>query len=289
MEIVKDIQSARERINNIKKEEKRIGFVPTMGFLHKGHLSCVEISKKYSDYQVMSIFVNPIQFNNKNDFDTYPKDIMKDFELAEKAGIDLIFLPDDSEMYKNHLTYVNVETLSDHLCGAVRPGHFKGVFTVVSKLFNILLPDVSVFGQKDIQQAVSIEKMVLDLNFPIKIIIAPTVREDDGIAMSSRNKHLDQEQREKALSIIKSLRRAEEIIAQGSIKSKDIIIKMNEILRKGNPDKIDYISIVDYNNLYPVDRLTEKNVIAVAAFFGETRLIDNMIIEKNNGKFKCIY
>ncbi len=178
MLIVHTIKEARDHLASARSAGNRVGFVPTMGFLHPGHISLVETSRKYSDYQAMSIFVNKIQFNDKKDYESYPRELERDFEMARKAGVDLMFVPDDEEMYDNRLTYVDVDMLTEHLCGAHRPGHFRGVYTVVSKLFNIIQPQVSVFGQKDIQQAVTIEKMVRDLNFPVEIIIAPTVREE---------------------------------------------------------------------------------------------------------------
>ncbi len=289
MQIAKTIDEVRKIISEQKMAGKRIGFVPTMGYLHDGHLSLVEISGEHADFQVMSIFVNKIQFNDKKDFENYPRETERDLSLAESAGVDLVFLPGDDEMYRDRLTYVDVLTLTDHLCGAFRKGHFRGVFTVVSKLFNIVQPDVSVFGQKDIQQAVSIEKMVLDLNFPVRIIIAPTMREKEGLAMSSRNKHLSPDQRKRALAIYKSLRTAEEMIKSGEVKSAAILKKMQQTVNEGKPDKVDYISIASYKTLQPVDLIEDKSVIALAAFFGTTRLIDNMIIDKGVEGFKCIY
>lgn len=289
MKIVHTIKETRSIIAEQKKAGKKIGFVPTMGYLHEGHLSLVDISKKYSDYQVMSIFVNKIQFNDKKDYENYPRETERDCKLAEGAGVDLMFMPDDEEMYTDRLTYVDVATLTDHLCGAHREGHFRGVFTVVSKLFNIVLPDVSVFGQKDIQQAVSIEKMVYDLDFPVKIIIGPTMREKEGLAMSSRNKHLSADQRSRALVISKSLKAAEELLQKGEKSSSAIINEMTKIINSGKPDKIDYISITSYNTLQPVEKIDNKAVIAIAAFFGTTRLIDNMIIEEGDKGFRCVY
>lgn len=289
MEIARTIKETRSIIAEQKKAGKKIGFVPTMGYLHEGHISLVDISKKYSDYQVMSIFVNKIQFNDKKDYENYPRETERDCKLAEDAGVDLMFMPDDEEMYTDRLTYVDVLTLTDHLCGAHREGHFRGVFTVVSKLFNIVLPDVSVFGQKDIQQAVSIEKMVYDLDFPVKIIIGPTMREKEGLAMSSRNKHLSADQRSRALVIVKSLKAAEELLQNGETSSSAIINEMTMIINSGKPDKIDYISITSYNTLQPVEKIENKAVIAIAAFFGTTRLIDNMIIEKGDKGFRCVY
>jgi len=288
MKIVRKIEDVREAIREARRSGRSIGFVPTMGFLHDGHISLVEISKQHTGFQVMSIFVNRLQFNDVNDFNTYPKDLQRDFAIAEKGGVDLIFTPDDAEMYKNNLTTVDVDMLTENLCGAHRPGHFKGVFTVVSKLFNIVQPDVAVFGQKDIQQAVSLEKMVSDLNFPIKMIIAPIKRESDGLAMSSRNKHLSPEQRSAALALSRSLKRCEEMLKKGVIDSSEIIMEMRKVIEQGCPDKIDYISVVDYSTLKDTAIVGDKAVIAVAAFWGTTRLIDNMIAEREGSSFRCI-
>ncbi len=289
MRIVHTTSEVRDNVARARKEGKRIGFVPTMGFLHRGHLSLVEESKKHAQYQVMSIFVNRIQFNDPKDFANYPKDLERDFELARGAGVDLIFVPDDSEMYNNNLTFVDVEILTKNLCGAHRPGHFRGVYTVVSKLFNIIQPDVSVFGQKDIQQAVSIEKMTVDLNFPVRIIIAHTVREDDGLAMSSRNKRLSPDERKRAVAISRAMKSVEDLMRSGERSARAITIAMINVINESNPKKIDYISTVRYSDLALVDTITEKSVIAAAVFYGDTRLIDNMIVELDGGSARCIY
>jgi pantoate--beta-alanine ligase len=289
MQIVHTINEVREHVARARKEGKKIGFVPTMGFLHRGHLTLVEESKKHARYQVMSIFVNRIQFNDPKDFTNYPKDLERDFDLARDAGVDLIFVPDEGEMYRNNLTFVDVDILTKNLCGAHRPGHFRGVYTVVSKLFNIVQPDVSVFGQKDIQQAVSIEKMTADLNFPLRIIIAPTVREEDGLAMSSRNKRLSPDERKRAVAISRALKSAEDLLRSGERSARAVTIAMVNIINESNPKKIDYISIVRYGDLELVDTITEKSVIAAAVFYGDTRLIDNMIVEPEGGKTRCIY
>lgn len=288
MKIVHRIDEVREAVREARKSGKRIGFVPTMGFLHDGHISLVTISKEHAEFHVMSIFVNRLQFNDVNDFNTYPKDLERDIATAEKGGVDLIFIPDDSEMYKNNLTTVDVDMLTENLCGAHRPGHFRGVFTVVSKLFNIVQPDVAVFGQKDIQQAVSLEKMVADLNFPIKMIIAPIKRESDGLAMSSRNKHLSPEQRAAALALSRSLKKCRELLASGVTESVKIISEMKKVIEEGRPDKIDYISVVDYTTLKDADNVGDKAVIAVAAYWGTTRLIDNMIAEREGNTYRCV-
>jgi len=289
MKTVHTIEDVRSIVRSARAEGATIGFVPTMGYLHRGHTSLVEASRKLSGFQVMSIFVNRIQFNDPGDFAKYPRDLERDLAIAGNAGVDLVFVPDDEVMYRDQRTGVDVDLLTDHLCGAHRPGHFRGVFTVVSKLFNIVLPDVAVFGQKDIQQAVSLEKMVADLNFPLEIIIAPTVREDDGLAMSSRNKHLGVDERKRALCINRSLKRAAEMIASGERSASDISRAVGDIIAEGSPDKIDYISVVRYSDLQPADEISRKCVLAVAAFFGSTRLIDNMIIEERDGGFACIY
>ena len=289
MEIVNTITAVRDNVARARKAGRRIGFVPTMGFLHQGHLSLVEESKRHTDYQVMSIFVNRIQFNDPKDFTNYPIDLERDFSLARTAGVDLMFVPGEGEMYKNNLTFVDVEVLTKNLCGASRPGHFRGVFTVVSKLFNIVQPDVSVFGQKDIQQAASIEKMTADLNFPVRIIISPTLREDDGLAMSSRNKHLAPDERKRALAISKSLKKAEEMIAAGERKSGAIVASMKKIIEQSDPAGIDYISTVSYDDLEFTGDIAAKSVIALAVFYGTTRLIDNMIIEFSGGAPRCLY
>ncbi|MBP6991351.1 MAG: pantoate--beta-alanine ligase [Spirochaetes bacterium] len=289
MHVAKTIKDVRDHVAAARKSGKRIGFVPTMGYLHEGHLSLVAESKKHAEYQVMSIFVNRIQFNDPRDFDKYPIDLDRDYRLAEGAGVDLVFVPDEREMYKNRLTYVDVDLLTEHLCGAHRPGHFRGVYTVVSKLFNIVQPDVSVFGQKDIQQVVSIEKMVADLDFPIRIIIAPTVREMDGLAMSSRNARLSPDERTRALAISRSLKKAEEMLRAGERGTAAIAAAMRKEIESSAPTSIDYISIVRYADLAPADAVTEKSVIATAVFYGVTRLIDNMIVEVGEGGVRCVY
>ncbi|HPS58949.1 MAG TPA: pantoate--beta-alanine ligase [Spirochaetota bacterium] len=289
MKVVSRIDDVRAAVRQARTEGKTVGFIPTMGYLHDGHLSLVETSKKNTGFQVMSIFVNRLQFNDKNDFTNYPKDLEHDFAMAEKCGVDLLFTPEDSEMYRNALTTVDVSLLTDNLCGAHRPGHFKGVFTVVSKLFNIVQPDLAVFGQKDIQQAVSIEKMALDLNFPLKIILAPIIREKDGLAMSSRNKHLSAQHRADALVLSASLKRAEDLILKGERNVSRITTEIESIIMKGKPDRIDYISAVRYDDLSYIDRIDGRSVIALAAFWGTTRLIDNMIISREGDTYKCIY
>ncbi len=288
MDTVATIAETREKVRAARRAGKTIGFVPTMGFLHEGHLSLVRESKKRSDFQVMSIFVNRIQFNDANDFSAYPRAMERDCDMARDAGVDLVFAPDENEMYRAPVTYVDMDGLTGHLCGAHRPGHFRGVFTVVSKLFNIVQPDVSVFGQKDIQQAVSIEKMTADLDFPVEIVIAPTVREPDGLAMSSRNARLSADARARSLAIVKSLRRAEEMLRAGERSAAAVTAGMRDVLGAGSPESVDYVSLVRYADLLPAERVDQKSVIALAAFFGGVRLIDNMIVETGGG-VRCVY
>ncbi|HNX22821.1 MAG TPA: pantoate--beta-alanine ligase [Spirochaetota bacterium] len=288
MKIVYKIDDVRAEVKAAKRQDKIIRFVPTMGFLHQGHISLVKIGRENSEYVVMSIFVNKLQFNDLNDFNGYPKNLERDMEMAEKGGVDLLFIPDDKEMYQNNLTTVDVGLLTDNLCGASRPGHFKGVFTVVSKLFNIVQPDVAAFGQKDIQQVVSIEKMVFDLNFPIKIIVAPIIRESDGLAMSSRNKHLNEKQRKDALALNRSLQACRKLIDSGERDVKIITDSIRSVIQEGSPDSIDYVSMVRYEDLSYIKKIEGKAVVAVAAFWGTTRLIDNMIIDKTDNGYVCI-
>jgi pantoate--beta-alanine ligase len=287
MIIARTIEEARAAVSAARRDNKTIGFVPTMGALHDGHLSLIHEAKKRASFTAMSIFVNRIQFNDLRDFEKYPRDDARDLALAQDAGVDLVFIPAHETMYAAALTFVDTTTLDRTLCGATRPGHFKGVCTVVAKLFNIMQPDVAVFGQKDIQQVRIIEKMTEDLNFPLRIVVAPIIREKDGLAMSSRNIHLSPDQRIRALCISKSLHKAEKLIAEGKVSPKDLEAEVRREIGLGSPDSIDYVSIVDYATLQETSVLGEKTVLAVAAFFGTTRLIDNMIITKE-GSYTCI-
>lgn len=263
-----------------KRENKAIGFVPTMGCLHEGHLSLIKAAKKHADLAVISIFVNPIQFGPEEDFHKYPRDLKKDELLARGAGADVLFYPSAEEMYpEDHMTYVNVEKITDALCGSSRPGHFKGVATVVTKLFNIVKPDIAYFGQKDAQQAFVIKKMAQDLNMGIDIKIMPIIREDDGLAMSSRNTYLSQEERKDAAVLYNSLIKAQELIAGGEKRPLEIIKVMKDMILAKKTAKIDYVSIVDTKNLKCVDKVSGELLIALAVYIGRTRLIDNIIVK----------
>jgi len=265
----------------LKKEGKSIGFVPTMGYLHEGHLSLVKTAKKHTDVVVMSIFVNPLQFGQDEDLDKYPRDFKHDEEMARSAGVDVIFYPSAKDMYpEGYATYVNIDGLSDDLCGKSRPGHFLGVATIVAKLFGIVKPDLAYFGQKDAQQAVIIKKMVEDLNMGIEIKILPTVREPDGLAMSSRNTYLSEAERADAAILYKSLKKAEELIKLGERESKKIIKTMRTMIEARPAAKIDYISIVDTKELTDMNTISGDALIALAVSVGKTRLIDNIIVKE---------
>ena len=279
MEQINKISDIRNRVNELKREGKTIGFVPTMGYLHEGHLSLVDEAKKYSDIVIMSIFINPTQFGPNEDFDSYPRDFERDEKLAEARGTDIIFYPDVKEMYPSEiLTWVNVEKITDVLCGAKREGHFRGVCTVVTKLFNIVKPDIAIFGQKDAQQAAVISKMVEDLNMDIKIKIAPIVREADGLAMSSRNVRLSPEDRKNAVILSKNLFAIKEGIDEGKELS-GLMEKAKRSIHEIKGTRLDYLEARSYPNLETVNACSGLCLIALAVYFGELRLIDNILIE----------
>ncbi|HDN59353.1 MAG TPA: pantoate--beta-alanine ligase [Candidatus Marinimicrobia bacterium] len=279
MKLIEKIADLREEIKRFKREGKIIGFVPTMGYFHEGHLSLMEIARKRSDVLVVSIFVNPIQFGPNEDYNRYPRDLKRDLKLAEERGVDIVFHPDNREMYQeNFQTYVNVEKLTKGMCGKYRPGHFRGVTTVVAKLFNIVQPDIAVFGQKDAQQAIVIKRMVRDLNFPVEIVVGPVIREHDGLAMSSRNTYLNDEERKQAPMIYKALKVAREKVKMGNrdaAKLKEII---ENTIATAPLARIEYVEIVDDENLEPVSEVKPGTLAAVAVWFGKTRLIDNIYL-----------
>jgi len=280
VDIIRDIPALKEKIKNTKETGKTIGFVPTMGYLHQGHLSLIKAARKECDFVVVSIYVNPIQFGAGEDFEEYPRDLTRDAQLSQEVGVDLIFAPSDRAMYPGgYATFVEVKRLTEGLCGKNRPGHFKGVTTVVTKLFNLVEPHKSYFGQKDAQQALVLKKMVEDLNMNMELKIMPTLREPDGLAMSSRNSYLSPEEREAGQALFKSLSRAEKMIFQGIRESKEIIFHMREILQKEDLLDIEYIEIVDTKNLERIGKLQGEVLIALAARVGKTRLIDNIMVE----------
>jgi pantoate--beta-alanine ligase len=281
MQIIRSPKVMQKICAGLKREGKIIGFVPTMGYLHKGHLSLIKIAKKRSDVLVVSIFVNPTQFGPKEDFERYPRDFKRDVLLLESrlGRDDFVFAPRTKDMYPDgYLTYVNVDEVTHKLEGAIRPGHFQGVTTVVAKLFNIVQPDIAVFGQKDAQQAVVLKKMVDDLNYGVKMIIAGTVREKDGLALSSRNVYLSKEERKQAKVLYQALRQAKEMIKKGERRASKIVSKMNKLIDKQPLAEIDYIAITDAHSLELLNKLKGEILISLAVRFGKTRLIDNIKI-----------
>lgn len=278
MELTTKIQKLRELVKQWKKEGKSIGLVPTMGYLHDGHASLIQKAVEENDEVIVSIFVNPFQFGENEDLDQYPRDINADSKLCEGLGVSLIFNPEPTEMYDNRHTVVDIETLSDGLCGSKRPGHFRGVCTVVSKLFNLCQPDRSYFGQKDAQQLAIIKKMVKDLNFDIEIIGCPIIREADGLAMSSRNSYLNPRERRAALCLSKAIQKGQAKIKEG-MPALQLIEEMAGIIKKENMATIDYISVVDLENLQELEHIKKPALTAMAVYIGKTRLIDNFIFQ----------
>ncbi|ABN52135.1 MAG TPA: pantoate--beta-alanine ligase [Hungateiclostridium thermocellum] len=280
MRVIETISDLKAIIRTQKNLGRVIGLVPTMGYLHEGHLSLVNMSRQNNDYTVMSIFVNPTQFGPNEDFDRYPRDLERDLKLAEAAGVDVVFAPSVKEMYPDgYKTYVNVEGITEVLCGKSRPGHFRGVTTIVTKLFNIVEPHRAYFGQKDAQQVAVIKKMVKDLNMNVEIITCPIVREEDGLAMSSRNVYLSPEERKSAVILSKSLMEAEELIKKGETDAKKIRKYIIDRIQTEKNAVIDYVEVVNADTLENVDEIKGRVLVALAVKFGSTRLIDNVIVE----------
>lgn len=280
MEIAKTIQSVRKLVKAARSEGKKIGFVPTMGALHVGHISLIEAAAKHTDFVVVSIFVNPTQFEPGGDFEKYPRPFDYDLEICKKHGVDVVFAPASQQMYPTeNLTWVNVEKLTEQLCGRFRPGHFRGVTTVCAKLFNIVLPDITFFGQKDAQQAIVIKRMVADLNMPLEIVVCPTIREPDGLAVSSRNQYLTKQQRKDATLIYKSLQKCQEMVESGVTETQKIMAQMRKTLNQIPSAKIEYVSIVDAETLGSIEQVEGKVLAAVAVKVGSTRLIDNILVD----------
>lgn len=278
--VVTTITEVRELVKQARSQGKRVGLVPTMGALHAGHISLVEAAKTRTDFIVVSVFVNPTQFGPNEDFGKYPRTLDADVAMCQKSGADVVFAPSAEEMYTTpQQTWVNVEKLTDCLCGAARPGHFRGVTTVCTKLFNIVLPDVAFFGQKDAQQTIVIKRMVADLNMPLEIVVCPIIREANGLAMSSRNRYLSDQQKQDAAAIYASLRKAEQMIKSGERNSAVIIAAMQEILRQSGSIATEYVHIVDSAALSDLQVIKGQVLIAIAAKIGTTRLIDNIMID----------
>jgi pantoate--beta-alanine ligase len=282
MKIIQKPEDVQKISNDIRKNNQRIGFVPTMGYLHDGHISLLKAARDQTDYVVLSIFVNPTQFGPQEDLSIYPNDLPKDLNAAEQAGVDMVFTPTEKVLYgTNYQTFVNLNELPNHLCGLHRPSHFRGVATIVTKLFNIVKPHVAFFGEKDYQQLAVIRQMALDLNFDIQIIGCPIIREDDGLAMSSRNVFLSKKQRQSALYLNKALMLSQQKVSQG-VTDTEIIIKEAKKLIESQPEtSIDYINICDMNTLMDIPSIDRDCLMALAVKVGKTRLIDNCILFYN--------
>jgi pantoate--beta-alanine ligase len=280
MRIVAAPDEMRRMVNELRSQGKSVGLVPTMGCFHEGHLSLMRAAREECDYVVVSLFVNPTQFGPEEDFEDYPRDLSRDAQMAEEAGVDCIFHPRAEEMYPQpYLTYVNVEDITETLCGADRPGHFQGVTTIVAKLLNVVPAHRAYFGLKDAQQALVIRKMVEDLDFDMEIVVCPTVREEDGLAKSSRNMYLEPEEREAASVLYRSLQLAGRLVSEGERDAGRILEEMKKLYSEEPLVEPEYIEAVDYRLLEPVDRLQGEVLIAVAARVGKARLIDNILLD----------
>ena len=281
MRIVGKINDVRNQVKECKTQGLTVGFVPTMGYLHEGHESLIKRAYEENDKVVVSIFVNPMQFGPKEDLASYPRDLKRDSEVCEKAGTDLIFHPENEEMYFNDFsTFVDMNGLTKGLCGKSRPIHFRGVCTVVTKLFNIVAPNRAYFGEKDAQQLAVIKRMVRDLNIDIEIIGCPIIREEDGLAKSSRNTYLGSEERKAALILSKAVKLGEDMAKSGENDAEKIVSKMKELINTEPMARIDYVEAVDAISIKPVKKMDGAVLVAMAVYIGKTRLIDNFIFEK---------
>lgn len=279
MKITGSIKEVREQVKAWKREGLSVGFVPTMGYLHEGHLSLMKKAAE-NDKVVVSIFVNPMQFGPTEDLESYPRDLERDAALCEEVGVDLIFHPEPEEMYDEHFcSYVDMDVLTKELCGLSRPVHFRGVCTVVNKLFNIVTPDRAYFGQKDAQQLAIIKRMVQDLNMDVEVIGCPIVREEDGLAKSSRNTYLTSEERKAALVLSRSIFLGQKLAEEGETDASVILNAMKAEIEKESLAKIDYVKMVDLMTMQQVEKIETSVLVAIAVFIGKTRLIDNFIVD----------
>ena len=283
MQTINSIKEMQTFSNREMGEGKTIALVPTMGFFHPGHLSLMEEGGRRGDFLVVSIFVNPTQFGAGEDYEDYPRNMERDQKLAEETGVDVIFAPPVDEMYpSDYQTCVNVEEVTRNLCGISRPAHFRGVTTVVCKLFSIVKPSFAIFGEKDFQQLVAIRQMVSDLNIDVKIVGMPIYREEDGLALSSRNKYLTPDERMAALCLFRSLMRAKELFRQGERKTEEILSEVMSIIKAEQLAEIDYVKICDVKTLKDIEQINQETVLALAAKIGKTRLIDNIILNPSD-------
>ncbi len=277
---VRTVEEMHRLSNRLRMEGKIISLVPTMGFLHEGHLSLMRLAKEMSDVVVMSLFVNPAQFGPGEDLDVYPRDFEGDLDKASREGVDYCFAPETEDMYpESFQTYVEVEKITKHLCGSTRPSHFKGVTTVVMKLLNAVKPHIAVFGMKDYQQFQVIRRMVKDMDMDIEITAGPIVREHDGLAMSSRNAYLSPGERQQALSIVRGIREAERLFGLGERRTLQLTTSARKVIEAEPDTKVDYIELRDPETLEPIDSVEERGLLALAVFLGKTRLIDNTVLE----------
>ena len=274
MQVTKTVEETRKQIKQWKKEGKTIGLVPTMGFLHEGPASLIRKCREQNDIVVVSDFVNPTQFGPNEDLEAYPRDFERDSKLCESLGADLIFAPSPEDMYHDPHAFVSIDTLSETLCGKTRPIHFKGVCTVVTKLFHIVAPDRAYFGEKDAQQLAIIRKMVKDLNFDIEIVGCPIVREEDGLAKSSRNTYLNDKERQAALCLSRAVKTGKEVIYTGA-DAKEVLNPMKAIIEAEPLARIDYVMMVDALTMQPIEKADRDVLVAMAVYIGKTRLIDN--------------
>lgn len=284
--ILRTIQEVRQAVAEARARGLKVGLVPTMGALHEGHGSLIDLSVAECDVTVVSIFVNPLQFGPAEDFDRYPRDLEADTGFCQQRGADIIFAPTDEEMYPlKPRTHVEVTELTEGLCGAKRPGHFVGVTTVVTKLFHIVGPDVAYFGQKDAQQAAVIQRMVDDLNFPLEIRVGPTVREEDGLALSSRNRYLSSEERQAATALYRGLKEAAQLLDRGVKNPEEVQAAVRRVLQSEPLVEEEYVEVVDPSDLQPISLIGESVLVAVAAHLGKTRLIDNLLYPRFRSEF----
>lgn len=279
MKVVKTIKEVREIVSSWRRDGLTVGLVPTMGYLHEGHQSLISKSVSENDRTVVSVFVNPIQFGPNEDLEAYPRDLKRDMEAVEAVGGDLIFNPEPAEMYPSHFTsFIDTTETTELLCGAVRPVHFRGVCTVVGKLFNIVTPDRAYFGQKDAQQLATIRRFVRDLNFGLEIVPCPIVREADGLAKSSRNTYLSPAERKAALILSKSLALGKKAVDEGERDASKVVSIITESLQTEPLARIDYVEVVDFENIQRVETISGETLVAIAVYIGKTRLIDNFIV-----------
>lgn len=278
MQVIRSVKEMKTRSMDLRREGKTIGFVPTMGFLHEGHLSLVDLIRKDCDILLLSIYVNPTQFGVGEDFDKYPRDTERDLELCRIRGVDLVFIPESSEIYAgNASTYVVEEEVGMGMCGNARPNHFRGVATVCAKLFNICQPNYVVLGQKDAQQVVVLKRMIRDLHFPIQVLVGPILREADGLAMSSRNKYLQSKQREEALLVYQSIQAAQKVVEEkGSSNVDRVKAEVLNVLKQGRLLRVNYVDVVDRETMRPEKEIVQgRSLLAIAVWVDQVRLIDN--------------